>query len=262
MNAPLPLADRDSAHLPGHWLLARLGKRVLRPGGVELTQAMLGAARIEDADVVELAPGLGHTAAEVLDRGPKSYLGVEHDEAAAAIVRERIGHRGGCVIGEAAETGLPDASADLVIGEAMLTMQTDRSKAEIIAEVARVLRPGGRYAIHELALQPDSLDEELKKDIQRSLARAIKVNARPLTIAEWRNLLEAGGLTVVATSTAPMALLQPRRMLADEGLLGALRIAGNLLRDGAARARVLDMRKTFVKYEKEMIAVSFVATKP
>ena len=261
MTTALPLANRDAAHLPGHWLLARLGKRVLRPGGVELTEAMLAGARIEGADVVELAPGLGHTAAAILAERPRSYTGVEHDESAAAIVRERVGQRGDCVVGEAATTGLPDASADLVIGEAMLTMQTDRSKAEIIAEAARVLRPGGRYAIHELALQPDSLDEDLKRDVQRSLARAIKVNARPLTVAEWRVLLVAGGFTIADTNTAPMALLQPRRLIADEGLLGALRFARNLLRDHEARKRVLDMRKTFVKYDKEIAAVSFVATK-
>ncbi|WP_024793496.1 class I SAM-dependent methyltransferase [Tomitella biformata] len=261
MNAELPLANRDAAHLPGHWLLARLGKRVLRPGGVELTQAMLGGADIEGADVVELAPGLGHTAAEILTARPKSYMGVEHDESAATIVRDRVGERGSCVVGEAAQTGLPDASADLVIGEAMLTMQTDRSKAAIIAEAARVLRPGGRYAIHELALQPDTLDEALKKDVQQSLARAIKVNARPMTVEEWRDLLVVGGFTIAETNTAPMALLQPRRLLADEGLLGTLRFAKNLLRDHDARKRVLDMRKTFVKYDKEMVAVSFVAIK-
>ncbi len=261
VNTELPLATRDAAHLPGHWLLARLGKRVLRPGGVELTQAMLGGACIGDADVVELAPGLGHTAAAILDAQPRSYTGVEHDESAAAIVRNRVGERGSCVIGEAANTGLPDASADLVVGEAMLTMQTNRSKAEIIAEAARVLRPGGRYAIHELGLQPDSLDEGIKKDVQQSLARAIKVNARPLTVAEWRDLLVAGGFTIANTNTAPMALLQPRRLIADEGLLGALWFAKNLLRDREARQRVLDMRKTFVKYDKEMVAVSFVAVK-
>lgn len=30
---PLPQSDRDPAHLQGHWLLARIGKHVLRPGG-------------------------------------------------------------------------------------------------------------------------------------------------------------------------------------------------------------------------------------
>lgn len=52
----LPMSERDSAHLPGHWLLARLGKRVLRPGGAGMTTRLLADAGIEGSDVVELAP--------------------------------------------------------------------------------------------------------------------------------------------------------------------------------------------------------------
>ena len=55
-DSPLPLAERSDADLPGHWLLARLGKRVLRPGGLELTTRLLAAARIGGSDVVELGP--------------------------------------------------------------------------------------------------------------------------------------------------------------------------------------------------------------
>ena len=45
----------------------------------------------------------------------------------------------------AQETGLPDASYDVVVGEAMLTMQTDKHKLEIMQEAARILAPGGYY---------------------------------------------------------------------------------------------------------------------
>lgn len=40
-SLPLPQSDRDVEHLQGHWLLARIGKRVLRPGGKKLTGRML-----------------------------------------------------------------------------------------------------------------------------------------------------------------------------------------------------------------------------
>jgi hypothetical protein len=30
--------------MPGHWVLARMGKRVLRPGGLELTRRLLPLA--------------------------------------------------------------------------------------------------------------------------------------------------------------------------------------------------------------------------
>ena len=53
-----PMSSRSDDSIQGHWLLARLGKRVLRPGGVELTRTLLARAGVADADVLELAPGL------------------------------------------------------------------------------------------------------------------------------------------------------------------------------------------------------------
>ncbi|MEB3983146.1 methyltransferase domain-containing protein [Mycobacterium sp. 663a-19] len=265
-SQPLPASTRADDSVAGHWLLARLGKRVLRPGGVELTRTLLSRAELADADVVELAPGLGRTAAEILARGPRSYVGAEGDPDAANVVRGVLSEfgsgKGSVRVTDAADTGLPDASTDVVVGEAMLTMQGDAAKHAIVAEAARVLRPRGRYAIHELALTPDTVSEEVSTDIRQALARAIKVNARPLTIAEWSRLLADHGLEVDHVATAPMALLQPRRVIADEGLLGALRFAKNVLTHRDARKRVLTMRRTFRKHSERLTAVAIVARKP
>lgn len=244
---PLPLSDRDDDHMQGHWLLARLGKRVLRPGGVELTRTLLARAEVTDADVLELAPGLGRTAAEILARNPRSYVGAESDPNAANLVRHVLAGRGDVRVTDAADTGLSDASADVVIGEAMLTMQGNAAKHTIVAE---------------LALVPDDVAEQVRTDLRQSLARALKVNARPLTVAEWSHLLAGHGLVVEHVVTASMALLQPRRVIADEGLLGALRFAGNLLIHRAARRRVLLMRHTFRRHRERLTAVAIVAHKP
>ncbi|WP_102143598.1 methyltransferase domain-containing protein [Mycobacterium hubeiense] len=260
-DLPLPLANRHDDVVQGHWLLARLGKRVLRPGGAELTYKLLALADVTACDVVELAPGLGRTAAEIIYRRPRSYIGVEQDPDAARAVRSMTLGYGDVRVAKAADTGLPDASADIVVGEAMLTMQGDKAKAAIVAEAARLLRPGGRYAIHELALTPDELPEDVKTDIRQALAKSIKVNARPLTIAEWRQLLAARGLLVDHIETAPMALLQPRRLISDEGILGALRFAKNVLIQRDARRRVLHMRRTFSKHRDRLTAVAIVAHK-
>jgi hypothetical protein len=65
----LPGDHLDAAKMPGHWLLLRLGKRVLRPGGVELTRRMLDGLNIQaNDDVVEFGPGLGVTAGMALAR--------------------------------------------------------------------------------------------------------------------------------------------------------------------------------------------------
>ena len=262
----LPSAQRADDAVQGHWLLARLGKRVLRPGGIELTRTLLSRAEVADADVLELAPGLGRTATEILARHPRSYLGVEQDPDAAwsvrDILREHGAGHGDVRIADAADTGLPDAATDVVIGEAMLSMQGDAAKHAIVAEASRALRPGGRYAIHELALTPDTVSDEVKTDVRQSLARAIKVNARPLTVAEWTQLLVDHALVVDHVATAPMALLQPRRLIADESLLGALRFAKNLLTHRDARRRVLTMRSTFRNHCERLTAVAIVAHKP
>ena len=126
----------------------------------------------------------------------------------------------------------------------------------------RVLRPGGRYAIHELALVPDDVDDAVKTDIRQALARSIKVNARPLTEAEWRALLGAAGFEVTEALFAPMALLEPKRLFADEGPARALKFIINVARDSAARARVLGMRQTFRKHRDNMSAISLIAVKP
>jgi SAM-dependent methyltransferase len=260
-DAP-PFAARRAEDTPGHWLLARLGKRVLRPGGLGLTRRLLEHAAIPGADVVELAPGLGRTAAEITGRRPRSYVGVEKDEDAARLTRKVVEPAGTVVTADAAATGLPGASADVVLGEAMLTMQSDSAKQVIVAEAVRLLRPGGRYAIHELGLHPDGLDPQVKDALRQELARTIKVNARPLTLAEWQALLEAAGLAVEWTGTAPMELLKVRRNLADEGLAGTARIVRNVLRDPDARRRVLSMRALFRRHRDALRGVALVARRP
>ena len=261
-HSALPISQRPASTAPGHWVLARVGKKVLRPGGLELTLQMLSDAKLTGSRVVEYAPGLGRTASEILAARPASYTGVDKDPVAAKHVSELVGTRGTVINADASDTGLESGSADVVVGEAMLTMQGEKSKKAIISEAVRLLAPGGRYAIHELAVQPDTIDEELHTQIRKDLARAIHVNARPLTCAQWSQLLEECGLVVDSVHTAPMALLDFSRNIRDEGFMQTLRIIRNVLSDRELRARVLGMRKTFRTYQDSMCGVTIVAHKP
>jgi ubiquinone/menaquinone biosynthesis C-methylase UbiE len=260
---PLPGGDRETNKMPGHWLLARLGKRVLRPGGLELTHRLIEHLDIQPSDsVVEFAPGLGVTARLALNRNPSSYTAVERDETAAGNLRCLLAEpHQRCVCGSADQTGLPSGTASVVYGEAMLTMQGPAQKARIIREAFRLLHPGGRYGIHELCFTPDDLDDRVKDEVQARLTESIRVGARPLTVAEWRALLEAEGFEVRQESLAPMHLLEPGRLLRDEGLLGTGRFIWKVLRDSDARRRVRSMRAVFKKYEVHMAAIMLVACK-
>jgi len=248
--------------MPGHWLLAKLGKCVLRPGGVELTRVMLQALAVRpEDDVVEFAPGLGLTALEVLRLNPRSYTGVERDEAAVERLARRLG-QGRLIQGSAECNGLPSLYATAVYGEAMLSMQTPEQKRRIVQEAYRLLRPGGRYAIHELCAVPEDLPQEILAEMQRRMSLNIHVGVRLLTTLNWRRLLEQCGFRVEFEAKAPMHLLEPKRVIRDEGVARTLRIVWNVLRDRQARQRVRRMRALFRDYSSHLQAIALVARKP
>ncbi len=251
----------DFSKAQGHWILARMGKRVLRPGGKELTQKLVSALHISSKDhVVEFAPGLGFTASLALAGQPRSYIGIDADGDAVNRLKERIkGSNIRFILGNAADTRLEDGSTDKVFGEAMLTMHADHRKSEIIREAHRILKKGGLYAIHELGLT--EVDAHQKNEIQKDLALAIKVNARPLTEDEWKTLFQQEGFAVKKIYTNEMHLLEPKRILDDEGFLRTLKIGYHILAHPPARKRILQMRKTFRKHQKHINAIALIAEK-
>tara|TARA_B100000809_G_scaffold262125_1_gene312403 strand:+ start:1012 stop:1788 length:777 start_codon:yes stop_codon:yes gene_type:complete len=257
------MANKTIDTKQGHWILAKMGKKVLRPGGKELTLKLINNLEINaNDDIVEFAPGLGFTASLALKNNPKTYTGVELNEEAASVLRKKIeGNDRKIIIGNAADSKLEANSFTKVYGEAMLTMQADHRKSEIIKEAHRILKKGGLYGIHELGLTPDTLDENTKAKIQKELAQVIKVNARPLTVNEWSDLIEKEGFSILKTETNSMHLLEKKRMIEDEGFFRTLKIAFNILTHPQERKRILAMQKVFRKNQKHLNAISIIAKK-
>ena len=53
------------------------------------------------------------------------------------------------------------------------------------------------------------------------------------------------GFEIADKVTAPMKLLAPQRVIEDEGVAGALHLAGNLMLNSTARQRFLSMKNVF-----------------
>ena len=263
LNQKRDMSEQSMNSIQGHWALAKMGKKVLRPGGKELTNKMINKLGITTSDeVVEFAPGLGFTANIALSHRPKTYTGIELDKKAAAILQKKINGQGRkIIVGNAAQTTLNDSSADKLYGEAMLTMQSDKDKRKIMKEAARLLRKDGLYGIHEIALIPDDIADDLKDNIRRGMSRAINVNVRPLTTNEWKQMLQEEGFEIVWVDTNPMHLLKTGRLLSDEGLWRCLKITFNILTHSKERKIILNMRKVFKQYEKHMCSIAIVAKK-
>ena len=82
---------------------------------------------------------------------------------------------------------LDDETVDVVISNCVINLSGD--KPEVIAEAARVLRPGGRFAVSDVIADPD-MDEPTRADMQAWTGCI----AGALTETEFRAALTAAGL--------------------------------------------------------------------
>jgi ubiquinone/menaquinone biosynthesis C-methylase UbiE len=92
--------------------------------------------------------------------------------------------------GHIEEIPLPDSSVDVVISNCVINLSTDKSK--VLREVARVLRPGGRFAVSDVVADPD-LDDGIRRD----MAQWTGCIAGALTADQYRSLLKEAGLTAI-----------------------------------------------------------------
>jgi arsenite methyltransferase len=85
---------------------------------------------------------------------------------------------------------LPDESVDVVLSNCVINLAADKSK--VLAEAARVLRPGGRFAVSDVIA-----DEDMDQATREDMAQWTGCVAGALTRAEFARGLEAAGLVDV-----------------------------------------------------------------
>ncbi|EMI15260.1 Arsenical resistance operon trans-acting repressor ArsD [Rhodopirellula maiorica SM1] len=107
---------------------------------------------------------------------------------------------------------LPDDSVDCVISNCVINLVPDKSA--VFAEILRVLKPGGRVAISDIALK-----QELPADIKESVEAYVGCISGAILIDDYRRSLEQAGFTsVVVTDTG--ADLNAYAMATDSGCCG------------------------------------------
>jgi SAM-dependent methyltransferase len=111
-----------------------------------------GYAFGDDADVLEVGCGDGNIWRENLDRIPPGWRLTLTDLSAGMVdaARAALGDRAEYAVADVQSLPFPDTSFDAVIANHMLFHVEDRSRA--LAELVRVLRPGGAFRATTIGL--------------------------------------------------------------------------------------------------------------
>lgn len=236
----------------GHQVLAAAGKTILRPGGRIATEQLFAWADFQPGEtVLELASSFGSSAIALAQRFGVRVVGVEKNPASVAKARENIqaaGLEGQVTIIEADIFHLEGISEefDYVFAEAILSMQSAPAKAKLLSEIYYRLKKGGKFLSHEMVAQHH------ESEIHQALVRVIRSNPTPLSEANWQAAFTAAGLAVEHHQIGSLTLLNPRKMLQDEGLFATVKIFWNVLTNPLIRQRVLGMRRIFKKYQQDL----------
>jgi arsenite methyltransferase len=83
---------------------------------------------------------------------------------------------------------LPDASDDVVISNCVINLSPD--KGAVLEQAARVLRDGGRFAVTDVILDADAVEQ-----IRKNTDQWAECISGALTADEYRALLAAAGMT-------------------------------------------------------------------
>lgn len=175
------------------------------PGGLALTRHLARTLELRPGQrVLDVASGPGATAFLLASEFGVEVDGVDlgdvtvakaNGTAAAEGVSERVRFH----LGDAERLPLPDASVDAVMCECAFCTFPDKPTAA--AEMARVLKPGGKVGITDVALDPTRLHEELQ-----SLAGWVACLADARPVPEYVRMLGDAGLTVTHTESHDDAL--------------------------------------------------------
>ena len=175
-----PVADRAS--LPDAAVLASLGC------GNPIAVADLH----EGETVLDLGAGGGIDVLLSAQRvGPSGFAyGLDMTDEMLELARRNAAEAGMANVefrkGRIESIPLGDASVDVVISNCVVNLSTD--KAAVLAEIARVLRPGGRIGISDIVA-----DDSLAPAERATRGSYVGCIAGALSFAEFRSGLEAAG---------------------------------------------------------------------
>ncbi len=167
------------------------------PGGVALTRQLAGSALVgRDDRVLDVACGRGESARELVEHFGCHVVGIDYSKEKiqrANGLTEDVGlsDRAQFVQGDAEQLPFTNDFFDVVICECSLSIFSDLALA--LAEMRRVLRPGGRLGISDVVL-----NKSMPESLQDLVGHVLCISGA-LPIDGYRNVLDKTGFSAIRT---------------------------------------------------------------
>lgn len=183
-----------------HYGVFERGDETLPVATANLTQRMVEAARLTpDLDVLDVGCGSGAPACRLVEDFGVRVVGITTSEVGVATARERAAARrlpdARFEQRDGRDNGFPDRSFDRVwVLESSHLM---REREQLVAECARVLRPGGRLVLCDLIRHREIPFAEVRRRRDEFVTLRVAFgDAHFETLAFYAALAEKAGLVV------------------------------------------------------------------
>lgn len=234
------LTDSQVMGLNTYDFMAFLGKRVINPGGLGGRKHLLGALQPRPGShLLEVGCGTGHAACDIAEQYGCEVTAVDISpwmiqEATKEVRRRGLEGKVHCQVADIQRLPFQASQFDSVMVQAVL-MFVDHPKA--IAEIARVLKPGGAFAGLEFSWR--KLPPDLIRD--RTYGVCGCKTMRIYSSEEWANFVRGGGFQDIRFSQERFAMMSVPGFFQDEGLMNCLRIMGKVVARRATQKRMAEI---------------------
>ena len=207
------------------------------PGGLKLTRRLLDTIDLRQGDrLIDVASGIGTTSLLAATEYEAYVDGVDLSAANVTLANGAaqaagVADRAQFHHGDAEALPLPDGAYDALVCECALCTFPD--KATAAAEMARVLRPGGRVGLTDVTADPSRLPLELT-----GIAAWVACIADARPVEDYRAILAMAGMRVTTVERHTAALEQVVRQIAARLELLRMTSPGRLEEIGIDISRV------------------------